>query len=139
MMYDITDYYDTTSIINITENNGVKTYIDYTIKLQLDKYEIVLDTLKEIVDRLKGYDVSYFFNGFIENHILDKDSSDRGYGPIPEMKNKKINNSIYPYDFIEAKKIIKSVIDKYKDKDNYPWNNGRGRIGDYKIYIKISF
>ena len=102
MMYDITDDYQTTSVINISEidtynHRYVNTYIDYDIIFSVDKYEDLLKDLLDVVNRLKeAYDIKYNLTG------------------IYEMSGKKLGSParyITPYDFGEAKKIIKKYIE----------------------------
>jgi len=116
MMYDITDYYQTTSAINISEVDSsisqyVRTYVDYDIIFSIDNYEEFLENLLDVVNRLKdAYDIEYNFTG------------------IYEMSGKKLESPsrhIKPFDFYLAKNVIKKYI---------IYNNSNS-----KLKIKISF
>jgi coenzyme F420-reducing hydrogenase alpha subunit len=119
MMHDITDDYKTTSVINISEidtfnNRYVKTYIDYDITFHVDKYEDLINTLQEVVNRLKdAYGIEHNFVGIYNSFGEDF----------------KIGNParyFTPYDFELAKDIIKKYIE---DNSGY----------DSNLKIKISF
>ncbi len=105
MMYDISDDYETESVINIKNRSGfgvpdLKTYIDYNIEFTADRYEDVLDKLLEVVDRLKeAYDITYNISG-----IFDAMTGAKLPGKImSELRN--------PFDFYQGKNIIKRFID----------------------------
>lgn len=103
MMYDITDDYQTTSAINISEVDRsicqyVRTYVDYDIIFSIDKYEEFLKNLLEVVSRLKeAYDIKHNIFGIYEA------STGKRLGGCPSYYR-------MPYDFDETRKIIKNYI-----------------------------
>jgi hypothetical protein len=126
MMYDVSDDYETESVISIKDASGphCKTYLDYRIYFTGDKYEDVLSKLLEVVIRLKdAYDVSYNIEG-----IFDMD--------VTSLKKLKGNVKYYrnPLDFIEAKKMVKSHINDIVGPMNSTTNPS-----DIKLGILISF
>jgi uncharacterized protein YaaR (DUF327 family) len=126
VMYDVSDDYKTESKINVNYDSisDCKTYLDYRIYFTGDKYEDLLSKLLEVVRRLKdAYDVSYDIKG-----IFDMDVT-----TLPRYTFKKlpgrINYYTNPFDFVEAKKIVKNHIDI----------NSRTNPSDIKLMILISF
>lgn len=131
MMYDISDDYETESEINIKDAwyNFVpccKTYLDYRIYFTGDKYEDLLSKLLEVVRRLKeAYDISYNITGLFDtlkssNHL----NIDKG----------RIGIKANPFDFVEAKKIVKNHIHDIVGPMNSTTNPS-----DIKLMILISF
>lgn len=118
IMYDISDDYETESVINLTQHltpPHCKTYLDYRIYFTGDKYEDLLSKLLEVVRRLKdAYDVSYNIKGIFTS--LKK---------LPGS----INYYTTPLDFVEGKKMVKKHIDI----------NSRTKPSDIKLSILISF
>ncbi len=115
MMYEISDDYETESLISIkdvehTLDRYVKTYIDYKIEFSADKYEDVLDKLFKVVNRLKeAYDISYNINGIYD-----------------VMTGRLIQRT---FDFLEVKTTIKNYIDR----------NSRTNPSDIKLKFVMSF
>ena len=135
MLYDITDDYNTESVIRIKEFNAiggdaVKTYIDYNIEFTLDKYEDLLNKLDEILSKLKeGYDINYYLFG-VKNTI----KYDSRYYMIHEFPNM----TTYPKrssTTIEVRKVIQRFI-KAKRKYEMILN---ASDSDIKLELLISF
>jgi hypothetical protein len=126
MMYDVSDDYETESKININYDSisDCKTYLDYRIYFTGDKYEDLLSKLLEVVRRLKdAYDVSYNIEGILKFEGYDMDVT-----TLVKLPG-RINYYINPFDFVEAKKIVKNHIDI----------NSRTNPSDIKLGILISF
>jgi hypothetical protein len=126
VMYDVSDDYKTESKININYDSisDCKTYLEYRIYFTGDKYEDLLSKLLEVVRRLKdAYDVSYDIKG-----IWDMD--------VTSLKKLKGNINYYtnPFDFAEARKMIKNHINDIVEPFNSTTNPS-----DIKLGILISF
>jgi hypothetical protein len=127
MMYDITDDYETESVINIKDaerslSRYVKTYIDYKIQFPLDKYEIFLDKLLKVVERLReAYGVTYNISA-----VYDVEPT---RGQLTTIVGGILNYG-HPFVFDKVSEMIRKHI-----RDNY--NNYAP--ADVKAQIDISF
>jgi hypothetical protein len=132
IIVDISDYYKTESKISMCEpmNNTDRTYIDYTIKFPSSKYETFLDSLLEVVNRLKdAYGITYairdIFNSKNKNSVID-------------FSGRNVTSLRTPFDFTEYKKVLKKYLIFYFEFEE-KLNKEPEFTDDIELSIVISF